>query len=188
MRWKQTCILVARSQAFIPTGAYPVLIRTLSFPGDSLPAPVFPGPVLVIPWATRDGDPKDDGRGDTDELSAGDPAAENTGELERRADKRLLSPEACRILLPATSDDPLFPRSVSGDETGLGVADASVLPAVALSPARNAPDDEVRGHSSAATENDGKIARELGLDSPEAVLGGGMSVSWQSSMTERRRD
>jgi len=173
-------------QAFIPTGAYPVAIRTLSLPGDSLPAPGFPEPVLVTPRATRDGDPKGDGRGDIDGSSTGDPATENTGELEMRAGKRLLSPEACRILLPATSDDPLFPypRSVSGDETGL---DASVLPAVDPSPARNVP-DVVRGRSSAAAENGDKTARELGLDSPEAVLGGGMSVSWQSSMTERRRD
>jgi hypothetical protein len=166
-----------------------VAIRTLSLPGDSLPVPVFPEPALAMPWATRDGDPKGDGRGDIVGSSAGDPAAENTGELEMRGGKRLLSPEACRILLPATSDDLLFPypRSVSADETGLGVGDASVPPGVALSPARNAP-DEVRGRSLAAADSADKIAREPGLDSPEAVLGGGMSVSWQSSMTERRRD
>jgi len=47
---------------------------------------------------------------------------------------------------------------------------------------------EVLGRSSLAADNDDRSARELGLDSPDAVLGGGVCASLQSSMTESRRD
>jgi len=86
--WSRKC------QAFIPTGVYPVAIRTLSLPGDSAPAPAFPEPVLLTPWVTREGAPyAAAGRGDIGESSVGGPAAENMGELETCFGRRLLSPE-----------------------------------------------------------------------------------------------
>jgi len=78
-------------------------------------------------------------------------------------------------------------RPASGEVIEIDAADASDLPAAVLSPVSSGP-EEVLGRSSLVADNGDRTAREPGLDSPDAVLGGGASASLQSSMTESRRD
>lgn len=85
-----------KNQALIPTGAYPVVIRTLSLPGDSLPAPEFPEPVLATPGALSDVVPKGAAasRGDMADSWMGDLVAGSMDEPEVYVGMRLLSPDA----------------------------------------------------------------------------------------------
>jgi len=73
-----------------------VVIRTLSLPGDSLPAPEFPEPVLAIPGALSDEVPKGAvvSRGDIVDSWTGDLVAGSMGEPGVCVGMRLLSPDA----------------------------------------------------------------------------------------------
>jgi len=119
----------------------------------------------------------------------GDLAAERTGEREGRVGcRRLLSPDACNIRLPGVCGDPPWLTCHPALRvSGVGVDDASDRLVVDGSPVSSAP-EAVLGRSSSAVDSDDRTDREPGLDSPPAVRGGGVSVSWQSSMTESLRD